>query len=111
MLYEVITYEALQKEKLQTELEALKNQISPHFLMNTLNNIHALIDYDKEMAKESVVMLSKLMRVLLYDSDNENYSIKNEIQFLNDYLGLMRIRVHDDVEIKFEYPLNSYNFV
>lgn len=103
-------YEALQKEKLQTELEALKNQISPHFLMNTLNNIHALIDYDKEMAKESVVMLSKLMRVLLYDSDNENYSIKNEIQFLNDYLGLMRIRVHDDVEIKFEYPLNITDY-
>jgi hypothetical protein len=97
-------YEILQKEKLQTELEVLKNQISPHFLMNTLNNIHALIDYDKEIAKESVVKLSKLMRVVLYESNNENYSIKNEIQFLNDYLGLMRIRVHDDVDITFDYP-------
>ncbi len=103
-------YEQLQKEKLQTELEVLKNQISPHFLMNTLNNIHALIEYDKDMAKESVVMLSKLMRVLLYDSDNENYSVKNEIQFLNDYIGLMKIRVHDNVEIKFEYPLNITDY-
>jgi len=99
-------FEKLQKEKLQVELEVLKNQISPHFLMNTLNNIHALIDYDKEIAKESVVKLSKLMRVLLYDSNNENYSIRNEIQFLNDYLGLMKIRVHENVDIKFEYPLN-----
>jgi len=100
-------FEQLQKEKLQTELEVLKNQISPHFLMNTLNNIHALIDYDKEIAKESVVKLSKLMRVLLYDSDNENYSIKNEIQFLNDYIGLMKIRVNDNVDIRFNYPLNA----
>jgi LytS/YehU family sensor histidine kinase len=99
-------FEQLQKEKLQIELEVLKNQISPHFLMNTLNNIHALIDYDKEIAKESVVKLSKLMRVLLYDSENENYSIKNEVQFLNDYISLMKIRVNDNVDIRFNYPLN-----
>lgn len=99
-------FEQLQKEKLQTELEVLKNQISPHFLMNTLNNIHALIDYDKEIAKESVVKLSKLMRVLLYESDYENYSIKSEIQFLNDYIGLMKIRVNDNVDIRFNYPIN-----
>ncbi|MDD2636523.1 MAG: histidine kinase [Bacteroidales bacterium] len=78
--------------------------------MNTLNNIHALIDYDKDKAKDSIVMLSKLMRVLLYDSDNENYSIKNEIQFLNDYIGLMKIRVQDNVEIKFDYPLNISDY-
>ncbi|MDD4216657.1 MAG: histidine kinase [Bacteroidales bacterium] len=103
-------YELLQKAKLQTELKVLRNQISPHFLMNTLNNIHALIDYDKDMAKESIVTLSKLMRVLLYDSDNENYRVKNEIQFLNDYIGLMKIRVQEDVEIKFDYTPNISDY-
>ncbi len=103
-------YESLQKAKLQTELKVLRNQISPHFLMNTLNNIHALIDYDKDKAKESIVTLSKLMRVLLYDSDNENYRVKKEIQFLNDYIGLMKIRVQEDVEIKFDYTPNISDY-
>lgn len=88
----------------KNELEYLKNQISPHFFMNTLNNIHALIDYDKEIAKKSVVKLSKLMRVLLYEGDKNIFTLKKEIEFLNDYLELMKIRVNPNVDIKFEIP-------
>jgi LytS/YehU family sensor histidine kinase len=95
-------YEELQKENLKNQLALLQHQISPHFLMNTLNNIHALIDYDREIAKDSVVKLSKLMRVLLYE--NENYTLDKEIIFLRDYIELMKIRVNHDVEIDFDYP-------
>lgn len=95
-------YEQLQKENLKNQLSLLQHQINPHFFMNTLNNIYALIDYDKEIAKKSVMKLSQLMRVLLYE--NENFTLQKEIDFLKDYLELMKIRVNENVEIKFEYP-------
>ncbi len=81
-------YQELQKENLRNQLLLLKNQISPHFFMNTLNNIHALIDYDKEIAKNSVVKLSKLMRVLLYEVDNEFILLRNK-KFV---ITLMRLK-------------------
>lgn len=96
--------EILELQNTKNELEYLKNQISPHFFMNTLNNIHALIDYDKEIAKNSVIKLSKLMRVILYDTDKNNFTLKNEIDFINDYIELMKIRVNPKVEINFNYP-------
>jgi len=95
-------YEQLQKENYKNQLSLLQHQISPHFFMNTLNNIHALIDYDQEIAKKSVVKLSHLMRVLLYE--NENYTLQKEIDFLKDYIELMKIRVNQNVEIIFEHP-------
>ena len=58
----------LEKENLQSKLSALQQQVSPHFFMNTLNNIHALVDYNKEDAKDAIIRLSKMMRYLLYDS-------------------------------------------
>jgi hypothetical protein len=95
-------YEQLQKENFKNQLSLLQHQISPHFFMNTLNNIHALIDYDQEIAKNSVVKLSHLMRMLLYE--NENYTLQKEIDFLKDYIELMKIRVNQNVEILFEHP-------
>jgi hypothetical protein len=95
-------FEQLQKEHFKNQLSLLQHQVSPHFLMNTLNNIHALIDYDKEIAKNSVVKLSKLMRVLLYE--NNNYTLDKEIEFLTDYIELVKIRVNHNVEIIFSYP-------
>jgi hypothetical protein len=103
-LVERRNYEQLQKENFKNQLSMLQHQISPHFFMNTLNNIHALIDYDQEIAKKSVVKLSHLMRVLLYE--NENYTLQKEIEFLKDYIELMKIRVNQNVEIIFEYPDN-----
>jgi hypothetical protein len=91
----------LEKENLSHQLASLKNQINPHFFMNTLNNIHALIDYDSDMAKNAVIKLSKLMRVLLYESEKEGYTLKKEIQFLNDYIELMRLSVGRECEDHF----------
>ena len=98
--------EALKRQNLQAEMDYLKYQINPHFFMNTLNNIHALIDIDADSAKNAVIELSKMMRYVLYDSGREIISLNRDIQFLKNYIELMRIRYTDDVEIRVEYPEN-----
>ena len=65
-----------------------KYQINPHFFMNTLNNIHALIDIDADSAKNAVIELSKMMRYVLYDSGREIISLNRDIQFLKNYIEL-----------------------
>lgn len=94
----------LEKEKLQTELAFLKNQVSPHFFMNTLNNIHALIDINSEDAKESIIKLSKLMRYLLYDSEQGETTLLKEIEFIKSYVDLMKLRFTSQVILKMSFP-------
>lgn len=94
----------LERHNLQTELEYLKHQINPHFFMNTLNNIHALIDIDTEKAKETVIELSKMMRYVLYDATQPRLPLTKEIQFLNNYIELMSIRYTDKVDIQVSFP-------
>ena len=94
----------LEKHTLQTELEYLKHQINPHFFMNTLNNIHALIDLDTEKAKETVLELSKMMRYVLYDATQPTLPLAKEIAFLDNYIELMKLRYTDQVEIGVSLP-------
>ena len=98
--------EKLEKQNLQQRLDYLKGQINPHFFMNTLNNIHALVDIDPEKAKTSIVELSKLMRMILYDSDKQMTSLPQEIEFIKNYIRLMRLRFTDNVTIHTEFPNN-----
>ncbi|MGL4994358.1 MAG: sensor histidine kinase [Bacteroidales bacterium] len=91
----------LENQNLQSELEYLKYQINPHFFMNTLNNIHSLVDIDTEKAKETIVELSKLMRYILYESNNKSISLNKEVEFLRNYVKLMRIRYSESVVINF----------
>ena len=84
--------EELKRQNLEAEMDYLKYQINPHFFMNTLNNIHALIDIDTEYAKNAVIELSKMMRYVLYESGHEIISLNRDIQFVQNYIGLMRIR-------------------
>lgn len=94
----------LERHTLQTELENLKHQINPHFFMNTLNNIHALMDIDTEKAKETVIELSKLMRYVLYDANSPRVLLGKEIQFLENYIALMRLRYTNDIDIQADLP-------
>ena len=95
--------EALKRQNLQAEMDYLKYQINPHFFMNTLNNIHALIDIDTKSAKNAVIELSKMMRYVLYKSGREIISLNRDIQFLKNYIELMRIRYTDAVNISVEF--------
>ena len=94
----------LQEENLKTEMASLKYQINPHFFMNTLNNIHALIDIDTEAAKTAVIDLSKMMRYVLYDSEREAISLTADLRFLKNYIELMRIRYTNEVKITIHQP-------
>ena len=96
--------EERKRQNLQAEMDYLKYQINPHFFMNTLNNIHALIDIDTECAKSAVIELSKMMRYVLYDSGRELIPLNKDLQFLQNYIELMRIRYTDTVDIRVEYP-------
>ena len=98
--------EELKQQNMQAEMDYLKYQINPHFFMNTLNNIHALIDIDTEYAKNAVIELSKMMRYVLYESGREIISLNRDIQFLKNYIELMRIRYTDAVNISVESPGN-----
>ena len=95
----------LEKEKVKSELAFLRNQVSPHFFMNTLNNIHALIDVDTEEAKEALIRLSKLMRHLLYDSEQNKIALAKEIDFIRSYIDLMKLRFTERVKINFSVDL------
>jgi hypothetical protein len=95
---------ALEKHTLETELNYLKIQISPHFFMNTLNNIHALIDMDAEKAKNTVIELSKIMRYVLYDADRPQVALEQEMQFIVNYVALMRIRYTEKIDICVQLP-------
>ncbi len=96
----------LEKVHLQSELNFLKHQISPHFFMNTLNNIHALIDIEKEDAKEAIIRLSKMMRHLLYDAERGKTTLKKEIEFIRTYIDLMKLRFSSNVKIETSFPAN-----
>lgn len=97
----------LEKEKLRSELEYLKFQINPHFFMNSLNNIHALIDIDKEKAQTAVLELSGLMRYVLYEKSSMFVSLDKEIRFLKDFIELMRLRYTDKLEVNTHFASDS----
>ena len=94
----------LEKQNLEQQLEYLKYQINPHFLMNTLNNIHALVDIDPEQAKEAILELSKLMRFVLYEGNKPTVPLSRELSFLKTYIRLMRMRYSDKVSISVSLP-------
>lgn len=94
----------IEKHALERQLQYLKYQVNPHFFMNTLNNIHALVDIDPERAKTSIVELSKLMRYVLYEGNNKLTPLSREVQFLNNYVRLMSMRYSDNVRISLDVP-------
>ena len=93
----------LKEQSLKQELDYLRYQINPHFIMNTLNNIHALVDIDPEQAKDSIVDMSRMMRYLLYESDNNCVSLNSSITFLKKYINLMKLR-YDQVTVNLDVP-------
>jgi two-component sensor histidine kinase/uncharacterized membrane protein YvlD (DUF360 family) len=98
----------LKNEKLQAEISGLKNQINPHFLFNTLNNIYVQIQKSPENAQDSVHKLSKLLRYLLYETNADVVPLKGEIDFLNNYIELMNLRQGKNVEVETEFIIASH---
>ncbi|MFH0842042.1 MAG: histidine kinase [Bacteroidota bacterium] len=94
----------MDKERLNSELAFLKNQISPHFFFNTLNNIYSLIGINTDDSQKAVLKLSKLMRYLIYESEQGDTKLSQEIDFMTNYIDLMKLRMNDKVALSVSFP-------
>ena len=84
------------------ELRNLRSQVNPHFLLNTLNNIYALTAIDQTRAQDAIMQLSQLLRHILYDNQEAEVPLKDEIKFLENYINLMKIRLSGNVDVRFD---------
>jgi sensor histidine kinase YesM len=96
------TAQKLEKEKLESELKLLKSQINPHFLFNTLNNLYALTLNKSDDAPEVVYKLSELMNYMLYESNRKRVSLEKEIQYIQNYISLEKIRYNPSIDISLD---------
>lgn len=90
----------IEVQKNKTELEALKNQLNPHFLFNSLNSIYSLTVKKSNDAPEAVIMLSELMRYMLYKANNNKVLLKDELQYIENYIKLQHIRIAKNKNVK-----------
>ncbi|MDR6568054.1 histidine kinase [Chitinophaga sp. CC14] len=93
----------LEKEKLETELNFLKNQFNPHFLFNTINSIFFLIHKNPDVASASLAKFSELLRYQLYECNDKQISLSKEIGYLENSIELEKLRLNNNVEVTFEY--------
>lgn len=85
----------------KSEYLNLRSQINPHFLLNTLNNIYALTAIDQERAQDAIQQLSKMLRHMLYENQEREVALIDEVQFLENYINLMKIRLSGNVDVTF----------
>jgi sensor histidine kinase YesM len=92
----------LEEEKLRSELMLLKAQVNPHFLFNTLNNIDSLIHTDQPKASEALIKLSSLLRYVIYDAVKDEVPLRLELEHMEGYIDLQRLRYSRNQSIRFE---------
>ncbi|MDT0607511.1 sensor histidine kinase [Croceitalea rosinachiae] len=96
--------QALEKEKLETELKFLKSQFNPHFLFNTINSIFVLINKNPKMASDSLVKFSSLLRYQLYECNSHKIPLKNELAYIESFMELESLRQNQNFELKADIP-------
>ncbi|MFC0264684.1 sensor histidine kinase [Fontibacter flavus] len=94
----------LERQRTNSELSYLKAQINPHFFFNTLNNIYALTNIDVEKAKTALLKLSRMMRYVLYETEKNHTLLTKELDFIRDYIELMRMRLSSKVKLEINIP-------
>jgi two-component system LytT family sensor kinase len=97
----------LRIEKQEAELNYLRSQTNPHFLFNTLNNIYALSKDKSDLAPESILHLSKILRFMLYETGGAYISIEQELKIINEYIELEKLRYDESLRINFNYDIED----
>ena len=97
----------LRIEKQEAELNYLKSQTNPHFLFNTLNNIYSLARDKSDLAPESILRLSKMLRFMLYETGGEFIAIEQEMKIINDYIALEKLRYDESLRINFNHDIED----
>lgn len=101
------TAQQLRIEKQAAELNYLKSQTNPHFLFNTLNNIYSLSRDKSDLAPESIMRLSKILRYMLYEAGGEYIAIEQELKIIDDYIALEKLRYDETLRINFNYDVED----
>jgi LytS/YehU family sensor histidine kinase len=97
----------LRIEKQQAELNYLKSQTNPHFLFNTLNNIYSLSRDKSDLAPESILRLSKILRFMLYEAGGEYIAVEQELKIISDYIALEQLRYDESLRINFNHDIED----
>ena len=97
----------LRIEKQQAELSYLKSQTNPHFLFNTLNNIYSLARDKSDLAPETILRLSQLLRYMLYETSGPFVAIEQELKIIGDYISLEQLRYDDTLRVSFHYDVED----
>ncbi|MFT3909325.1 MAG: sensor histidine kinase [Ferruginibacter sp.] len=97
----------LRIEKQTAELNYLRSQTNPHFLFNTLNNIYSLAREKSDLAPESILRLSKILRFMLYETSGEYISIDQEMKIIDDYIELEKLRYDDSLRVHFKRDIED----
>lgn len=97
----------LRVEKQEAELNYLKSQTNPHFLFNTLNNIYSLARDKSDLAPESILRLSKILRFMLYETSGEFIRTEQELEIISDYIALERLRYDDSLRVNFKHEIED----
>jgi two-component system, LytTR family, sensor kinase len=100
----------IEKEKIATELNFLKQQINPHFLFNSLNSIYSLSISKSDKVTNSILKLSSILRYMLYESDNKPVSLREELSIITDYIELQKLRLTEKVSLNYEVIGDSEQF-
>lgn len=92
--------------RVEAELKMLQTQVSPHVMLNTLNNIYALIQFDKEKAQKAVISLSKVLGYILYTRKDNTINLMEDMELIQHFIDLMKIRLTDNVkvDVKIDIP-------
>ena len=101
--------ETMKSSQLEADLRNLRNQLNPHFLFNTLNNIYSLISIDSDKAQEAVLRLSNLLRYVLYEEDEKFVPIDKELEFTRNYIDLMKLRLTSRVKLTVDIKNDNSN--
>jgi len=107
IIWQVILVVRLRHERKKTELLHLKSQVNPHFFFNTLNNLYGLIKSDPKKAEELVLKLSDIMRYSIYKAQNESVTLEEEVEYLNKYIELHKMRYHKKIDIDFRVDIKE----
>lgn len=107
LIWQVILVVRLRHEQKKTELLHLKSQVNPHFFFNTLNNLYGLIKTDPEKASALVLKLSDMMRYSIYEAQNEGVTLEKEVEYLNNYIELHKMRYHKKIEVAFQVDIQE----
>jgi len=99
----------LKKEKKHAELLHLKSQVNPHFFFNTLNNLYGLVEQDTEKAQQLILKLSDMMRYSIYEGQNDFVTLGEEVEYLQNYIGLHKMRYHKKIDVQFGIDIEDKN--